>query len=484
MNRIWGRAFAWLLCLALILGLSAPALAEELAASDPPAETPVTTAAPIPESSILDTAALTKMVEDYLAGKGIPKDRVGIGYCYTATGDEWFYNGDTWFYPGSMYKVPLMMDLAERIRKGEVADGTQIGGLDIDTVFEYILVYSNNDYAHKVRTYLGGDETWREEVKQYAGLDSYDERYMLYCYFSPRYMTRVMETLFREQERFPKVMDNLLQAEQGHYFRLPDEMHPYDVAQKYGSYIDNENSNWNHTTGIVYTPNPFIITVMTKNVGGSEAVIGQLGALFKDYTLELDQTLEAYRQEQAQLEAELRAQEEAERLAAEQAQNPQSAVPQSTPRPSQPQPQLQTTTPDRAERGHRAGIIVLLILLGAAILGGVASVIIVKENERRRYESYKRRFEEEMRQEMLEREQAARRSAPAAQPRQRPAQSAPVSRPVQRAQRPARSENAPETQQRRQEAPVREARPIRPQPQQTAPMDFDEEQWLHDEEDE
>ena len=400
MNRMGKRVFAGLLCLALVFALSVPAFAEEISAELPTASEP---AAPVFEGSILDSAAIEKMVDDYLARKGIGKDRVGIGFCYTATGDEWFLNPDTWFYPGSMYKVPLMMILSERLRDGQVAPNEQIGGLDLDTVFRYILVNSNNDYAHAVRKFLidgqGGDEIWRKEAQQYARIDSYDERYMLYCYFSPRYMTQVMETLYNDPDRFPKVLDCLLQAEQGHYFRLPDEMRVYDVAQKYGSYIDNESSNWNHTTGIVYTPNPFIITVMTKNVGGSEQIIADLGVLFKDYALGLDAELEAFRAEQARAEAERQAAEEAARLAAEQAQQqtqPQ-AQQQSASRTNGPQTVLQTTTPDRAERGHRALIIVLLILLGAAILGGIGSVIIIKENERRRYESYKRRFAEEMR---------------------------------------------------------------------------------------
>jgi predicted lipid-binding transport protein (Tim44 family) len=119
----------------------------------------------------------------------------------------------------------------------------------------------------------------------------------------------------------------------------------------------------------------------------------------------------------------------------------------------------------------------LLILLAAAILGGIGSVIIIKENERKRYEAYKRRFEEEMRQEALEREQAQRRQAPArtaeAQPRQRPQAAQPG--PKQPAARPG----TPPAQ------PVRRAeKAVRQQPKQFEPVQFDEDQWLHDEEDE
>ena len=509
MNRMRKHALAGLLCLALVFALAAPAFAGELstdlstefstasesAAEQAPAEPAdnAPAAAPFFEGSLLDSAAIEKMVDDYLTRKGIGKDRVGIGFCYTATGDEWFLNPDTWFYPGSMYKVPLMMILSERLRDGQIGEDTQIGGLDLDTVYRYILVNSNNDYAHAVRRFLidgqGGDEIWRKEAQQYARIDKYDERYMLYCYFSPRYMTQVMETLYNDPDRFPKVLDNLLQAEQGHYFRLPDEMHVYDVAQKYGSYIDNENSNWNHTTGIIYTPNPFIITVMTKNVGGSEQVIADLGVLFKDYALGLDAELEAFRAEQARAEQERLAAEEAERLAAEQPQADTQAPAQpgvqqqNTSRPNGPETLLQTKTPDRAERGNRALIKVLLILLIAAILGGIGSVIIIKENERRRYESYKRRFAEEMRREALEREQARQSERPAARPapseaRPRAGAQSPAQRPSRPAQAQRPSRPAPAPAQRRSEAP------IRPQTRQSEPMAFDEDQWLHDEEDE
>ena len=423
MNRNWIRALAWLMCLALMLGAAAPAFAEQMQIKgvSPDESASLGTAAPVgdapaaPRDSFLDNAAITEMVEGFLAKKNVPADRVGIGYCYTATGDEWFMNPDAWFYPGSMYKVPLMMILSERIRSGEVSPDTQIGGLDLDTVFEYILVYSNNDYAHKVRTFLGGDESWREEAKQYARLDSYDERYMLYCYFSPRYMTQVLETLYKAPERFPGVTEKLLKAEQAHYFRLPDEMHPYDIAQKYGSYLDNEGTDWNHTAGIIYTENPFVLTVMTKNVGGHEALIGELASLFKNYTLGVDAQYAAYQQEQAAQEAARLAAEQAAQAAAAETPKPQqsSLFSRSTPTPvTQQAPQSESERRAHAlalsDRARRAGIIVLEILLVAAVAGGIAAVIIVKEKERKRYESYRRRFEAEMRQEALERERAMR----------------------------------------------------------------------------
>jgi hypothetical protein len=105
-------------------------------------------------------------------------------------------------------------------------------------------------------------------------------------------MTDVMKTLFSEPERFPHVADCLKQAQPGHYFHLilGDDV---PIAQKYGYYHDDEDgSDWTHTAGIFYTPNPFILTVMTRYGGMGESIIGDLGVLFFEYTGELDKRLE------------------------------------------------------------------------------------------------------------------------------------------------------------------------------------------------
>jgi len=94
------------------------------------------------------------------------------------------------------------------------------------------------------------------------------------------------------------VADCLMNAQPGHYFRLNlgDEV---PIAQKYGYYHDDEDgSDWTHTAGIFYTPNPFVLTVMTRYGGMGETIIGDLAALFYEYTRELDTRL-AKREEQA-----------------------------------------------------------------------------------------------------------------------------------------------------------------------------------------
>ncbi len=378
------RRLAGLLCAVLLLCAGLPASAAE-------------------SSGVLDAAALTEMTESFLREQGIPAERVGIGFCCPATGEEWFYNPDTWFYPASMYKVPLMMLLAERVGTGEVAADTQIGGLPLDTVFEYVLIHSNNDYAHLVRKFLingmGGDEIWREEVKKYARVEEYDPRYMEYCYFSPRYLTQVLETLYAEPERFPGVLDCMLRAEQGHYFRLADEMHPYSIAQKYGSYSDMEGTDWNHNCGIIYTPQPIILTVMTRNVPNYEWVIGHFALLFADYATKLEQQITDYAAEQEREEAERAAEEarleaeraEAERLeAARLEQERQDAVRRAA---------EEREKQEKASRSMMASLAVTGAGLG--LLGLLSLSLIPRGRRKKRREQVRRRFERELRQEQV-----------------------------------------------------------------------------------
>ncbi len=391
MNR-YRQFLALLVCAALFFAAAAPCFAEDAAEE---------------KTGLLDDKALTELVEGFLKERGIPGERVGIGLYFPETGEEWFYNPDTWFYPASVYKVPLMMILAERVSAGMISEDEKIGGLPLDKLFDYIIVHSNNDYAHEVRRFLGGDEAWREEAKQYAGLpdDYYDPDYMDYCYFSPRYITRVVETLYSDPERFPRVLDNMLLADPTHYFQQQPEMYDVKIAQKYGSYIDMQNTNWNHTTGIIYTPHPFILTVMTENVTGFEYVLGRFAVLFKDYILSLEDRLvpfvEQRREEEAQ-EAERLASEQAAAEAAEQAERAEKQRQAEQAAAEQRDAAEARMAQDRAAKHLMYS---LAATLGALlVLGILGAVLVARIRKKKRYEGYRRRFEEELRQEALERE--------------------------------------------------------------------------------
>ena len=327
----------------------------------------------VDEDSILDDTVLTSKVESFLKEWEIDPEQISVGYCYTATGDSWYYNGEEWFYPASMYKVPLMMLVAEKEYEGELTQDTEIHGEKLSRVEELILTYSNNDWAHVIRTYLGGDDVWREEAKKFAQLkeEDYDPDYLDYCYFSNMYMTQVMETLYFESERFPNVINCLLAAEPGEYYRSTME-DKYEIAQKYGSFQDSRGVWFNHCSAIIYTPNPCIVTVMTTNVTKYETIISKLGDILVDYTLQLDGQLESHQQQLEEAAAEeQRLREEAAAEAQRQREEQQRLE-------EEQQRQLEEQQAAEAKAQRRKEIISTVLKAGGALAVLAAIVLTVR----------------------------------------------------------------------------------------------------------
>jgi len=390
-SRKFLRELLIILLLAAMLAATAlPAFAQgEDAGEDAAVEAPST--------GIINDKELTAMVENFMAERGISKKGFSLGFCYTATGDTWYYNGDAWYYPASMYKVPLMMLVAEKVASGELTQESMIEGMSVAEIEELVLTYSNNDWAHKIRAYLGGDAEWRQAAKKYATLgdEDYDPDYLDYCYFNNRYMTEVMKTLYFNSEQYPNLLDCLLDAQPKHYFRLVMEGQ-YDIAQKYGSFIDQMSNNFNSTTGVIYTTNPCIITVMTRNIDNPEKVISDAAVLLTNYSLSLDKKLAAYQSELAAAEAEeQRKAEEAaaadEQRKAEQAR--QKAESEAAQKAIQEQAARQTA---RKQFVLKASIVVAVLAL---VTVAVSTVITARRRKKRddRYDKYRRKYEAEQR---------------------------------------------------------------------------------------
>lgn len=367
MGKTFRFLAALLMCAMLLPG--SPAYAAE----DDTEDEKVNLSSGVDEDSILDNTVLTSKVESFLAEWDIDPEQISVGYCYTATGDSWYYNGEEWFYPASMYKVPLMMLVAEKEYEGELTQDTEIHGEKLSRVEELILTHSNNDWAHIIREYLGGDDVWREDAKKFAQLkeEDYDPDYLDYCYFNNMYMTQVMETLYYEQERFPNVIDCLLAAEPGEYYKstLEDK---YEIAQKYGSFQDSRGEWFNHCSAIIYTPNPCIVTVMTSNVTKYETIIAKLGDILVDYTLQLDTQLESHKQQLEEAAA------EEQRLQEEAAAEAQRQLEEQQRQEEEAQRLLEEQQAAEAKAQRRKEIISTVLKVGGALAVLAAAVLIVR----------------------------------------------------------------------------------------------------------
>ncbi len=246
--------------------------------------------------AVIDPAAMQKLVEDYVNGHKLNKEKISVGYCYLDTGDTWYYNGDHWYFGAGVYYVPVTMILAEWESSGKVTRDSNIQGISLGDAERYILVNSSNYYVHQVMKAIGSDKEVREKYMAYSPLpeEYYDPDFLDYGYFSARFLTDVMKTLYNESERFPNIIDCLKKSDNGSYFHGAMRGN-YEVAQKSGNYIDRRNVDYNNTTGIIYTPHPFILTVMTENMGITQEVMWDMAVIFKDYTLSLDEAYETWK---------------------------------------------------------------------------------------------------------------------------------------------------------------------------------------------
>ena len=247
--------------------------------------------------SILDEDYLNDWTENYLRENGLDQawQDFSVGFCYTATGDCWYYNADVFMYSASLYKVPVSMLAAEKVAAGELSQEDDSMGVSLSYLEESALIYSNNDSGHMLVHLMGGTD-WGKCSDQLIRYTDLDESYFTSdfygsSYYTARFMTQVMRTLCEGgEERFPHVIECLLQAQPDGYMNLSMKDR-WPVAQKYGAYEEAGGPNNNHVSAIIYTPNPIIVTVMTRNVGMFQDHIAAFGGFLADYALELDEKL-------------------------------------------------------------------------------------------------------------------------------------------------------------------------------------------------
>ena len=257
------------------------------------------------EDGVLDSDELKKLIEDFLDERGIAHDRFRLGYTYTGTNETWYYNGDVWSYSASVYKLPLMMMLAQKVANGELKQDDKVCGVDLTYAETSVLTYSNNDYAHVMIHYFDSERDYREQQVKMSDVPVEDipERYYVSSHFSPRFVIGVLRNLYENPDQFPNIVECLKAAMPGQYLSrtLGDK---YEVAQKYGAY-----EQFNNIAGIVYMPHPIFIAINTTWVGNAEQVLADAGKLLADYTLTLDARLEE-REMAAKAEEERKLQEE------------------------------------------------------------------------------------------------------------------------------------------------------------------------------
>lgn len=220
-----------------------------------------------------------EVFERYLDQNRLTKRNIAIGWYDLESGEEWYYNGDTFMEGASTYKLPLAMVYADKIAAGELTEESMVAHYVLRDALEVMLVNSNNAAGRVLRQELGvSNEDYRALLAQYSGLDETElsDRFYRSNLFSPRFMIGTLHTLYDNADKYELVLDFMKQARPNDYFSVYRD--DIEVAHKYGSDV-----GFVCDSGIIYTGHPFLMCVMTYNIGGAKYVIGQLARIAMDY---------------------------------------------------------------------------------------------------------------------------------------------------------------------------------------------------------
>lgn len=226
-----------------------------------------------------------EIMEEFFAEHGTNTKKVACGWCNTVTGEEQYWNGDQYMVSGSMYKVPMNMIFAEKVYNGEIGWSTFVGAYRYEYAIHATIVESNNDVARSMWEYLGGYQPYRHLLAPYMGEDpdTVDEKFYENNFSTPRQNIYALKLLATESERFPRVIDEMLQAEPHKYFRLHE--HTVDIAHKYGYFTEAGGTRlYLNDCAIVYTTEPCCIVLFTDTVIEPYKLLADYCDLMIDYT--------------------------------------------------------------------------------------------------------------------------------------------------------------------------------------------------------
>ncbi|MBR4578474.1 MAG: serine hydrolase [Oscillospiraceae bacterium] len=332
---------------------------------------------------LLDLQELDGLVSQFIHERGINENNLEIAFCYTGTGETYFRNADKYIIGASLYKLSLNMGLARKVAAGELQQSDSIYGMDISYIERRSLVYSDNAVSEALIGYFAPFRDYRLMQAEIAGIpeEELPEEYFSSNTFSARFMLGVLQELWSNTDNYPNVVECMLEANPGEYFRRSMDG-KYTVAQKYGG-----GDGYLHTAGIIYTPTPILLVVMSYRVTKAETVIADLAKLMTDYSLTLDQRRDTILEERAEAErlaqeeaarlkaeeeARIAAEEEAKRLAEEKAEAERLAAleAQQTPQPSPTAEPEKTVRPEEGTEGAaRIGVLIVLAVLLAVLIG-------------------------------------------------------------------------------------------------------------------
>lgn len=241
-------------------------------------------------------------VQEYLDAAQVDPETVAMGYYNTVTGEEHYFRGDVLFAAGNVDKVPLNMYYSEKVYSGDLGWDTTFAGIDYKSLQHSTLCQSSNELTSVLATAIGTQEEYRLAMCPYIGVDpaTAEESFLQADQLTPRQMIFCLNKLYSDPERFPGVIDNMLQSDPEEYFE--QIITDYSIAQKYGWYVDDDD-NYINCVGIVETEEPILLSIFTRNCRLGKKILGDYCALMCEYTDNNMAVRKAAEEEEARKEA-------------------------------------------------------------------------------------------------------------------------------------------------------------------------------------
>lgn len=193
---------------------------------------------------------------------------ITLGYRNLVTGEEHFYKGAEYMVTCSMYKVPLNMYFTEKVSAGEMDWDTEMMGYSYEEVLEGSIVRSSNKLSHFLIDRIGTYHEYRRAIAPYMGVDPDEVNFKYYenNFFTAEQMIHCLTELYEGgEERFPGLIDKMLEAESENYFNYHQQS--FDVAHKYGYLSDScYGKRYVNDCGIIFTDEPIAIVMFTDGI--------------------------------------------------------------------------------------------------------------------------------------------------------------------------------------------------------------------------
>ena len=248
------------------------------------------------ELSSLSKEQVVQELYRYIQEKDLHEGNFALAYENLITGDNLLINPDNMMFAASTYKLPLAMFYYDEIESGRrlledylmydynsydeqdpLHDIYPIGSyIKTEDLIYNSLVYSDNTSSLILFNNLGGFEVFKEVIKKYSEIE-YTEEYLHNNEFTVRYLNDVLKYLHQSEEKYQDILELLKLVFPDDYLRRYIDV---EAIQKFGEYDTAQNS-----TGIIYTKEPYAITIMCDTPMNGIDIIADISEIVYNYHL-------------------------------------------------------------------------------------------------------------------------------------------------------------------------------------------------------